>query len=432
MKIIKRDKYLKKLIERKGNGLIKIITGIRRSGKSFLLNTIYKNYLIENGVKENQIIMLSLDDSESVKYRNPLELEKYVREMTSDKSKFFYIFIDEIQMAGEVENPYLPRDTITYVTVLLSLMKMQNADIYVTGSNSKLLSSNIVTEFRDKGDEIHMFPLSFGEYSTAQDGDNNKQIQEFMRYGGMPRILQFSNYEDKSEYLKNLLEKTYLKDVVERYRLEDEKSIIDEVLNVIASSEGSLVNADRIANTLASVRKIKISSNRIYKYLEYFKEAYIISEVERYDIKGRKHIGAQKKFYFADPGLRNACLSFRNLEEPHLMESIIFSELIYRGYEVSVGSVEYNWKDEVGKSKRSQLEVDFVAEKADEKFYIQSAYMIPDETKMNQEINSLKRIRDSFRKIVVVRDNIIPWHDENGILFIGLEEFLLNENSLKR
>ena len=431
MEIVRRDRYLRKLIERKGNGLIKVITGIRRCGKSFLLNVLFRDYLLSTGVSNEDIIMLSLDDSESARYRNPLELEAYIRSMVSDRSRLFYVFIDEIQMAGEVDNPYLPGDKITYVSVMLSLMKLENADLYVTGSNSEMLSSNIVTQFRDKGDEIHMYPLSFSEYCSALSGTPDELIGEYLRYGGLPRLLQFSSNDDKSRYLMRLLSDTYIKDVIERHGLSSERTQIDDVLHVIASSVGYLSNADRISGTLESVRHIKVSANRVTEYLGYIKESYIITEAGRYDIKGRRHIGAQRKYYFADPGLRNACLSFRQIEENHLMENAVFSELLYRGYDVSVGVVGYNWKDAEGKSRRSQLEVDFIAENADEKYYIQCAFMIPDEEKQRQEKASLLRIRDSFRKIIVVRDSIIPWHDEHGILYIGLARFLMDENALR-
>ena len=301
-------------------------------------------------------------------------------------------------------------------------MKLPNADIYVTGSNSRLLSSDIVTEFRDKGDEIHMLPLSFSEYINAENAEADTMLNEYLRYGGMPRILQFTSSEDKGKYLKDLFAKTYIKDVIERNSLSRSRTAIDDVLHVIASSVGSLTNPDRISNTMESVRHIKMGSERISGILGYLEDSYILSEAERYSIKGRKHIGAQRKYYFSDTGLRNACLSFRQMAETHLMENTIYNELIYRGFSVNVGTVEYNWKNIDGKSQRSQLEVDFIAERGDEKYYIQSAFMIPDKSRMDQETNSLRRIRDSFRKIVVVRDHIIPWHDESGILFIGLRQ----------
>ena len=424
---IHRDKYIAKLIERRGNGLIKVITGIRRCGKSYLLSVLYRDYLIEDGVSPEDIIMLSLDDAANARYRNPLELDGFIRERAADRSRYFYVFIDEVQMAGEVGNPYLPGDRITFVNVLLSLMKIPNADIYVTGSNSRMLSSDVVTEFRDKGDEIRMMPLSFSEYLSAiPDKDRNEALSMYIRYGGLPRILQFSSADDKGRYLKDLFEKTYMKDVVEKHRIGNDKAVLDDILDVLASSVGSLINPDNIANTLRSVRHLNISPNTISTYLGYFEEAYLLAEAGRYDIKGRRHIGSGTKCFFADTGLRNARLSFSQVEENHLMENIIYNELMYRGWEVSVGVVEYNYKDSLGQSRRSQLEVDFVAERNGNRLYIQSAYMIPDEEKRIQETASMKRIRDSFRKIVIVRNDIIPTYDENGFLYLSLADFLLD------
>lgn len=430
--MIKRDKYLRKLIERRHNGLIKIITGIRRCGKSYLLSVIYRNFLIESGVSPDDIIMLSLEDTQNARYRNPIELDSYIRSLVSDSSRIFYVFIDEIQMAGEVENPYLKGDKITFVSTLLSLMKIPNIDIYVTGSNSRMLSSDIVTEFRDKGDEIRMSPLSFSEfYSAMPEVDKNTALSLYIRYGGMPRILQFHDNEDKALYLNELFTKTYLSDIIERHDIRNDKIVLDDILNVIALSVGFLISVDNISNTLKSVRRIDISANTVKAYLGYFKDAYILSKVGRYDVKGRKHIGAGEKYFFSDTGLRNSRLSFSQVEENHLMENIIYNELLYRGYEVSVGSVTYNYKDEEGRSKRSQLEIDFIAEKNGEKLYIQSAFIIPDEEKRNQETASLRRVRDSFKKIMILRHDILPTHDEYGILYLSLSDFLLDENAVR-
>ena len=429
--IITRDKYLKKLTDRRKNGLIKIVTGIRRCGKSYLLSVLYRNYLIADGVSPDDIIMLSLDDTANARYRNPIELEKFVRQRVANQNRFFYIFIDEVQMAGEVENPYLKGDKITFVSTLLSLMKISNVDIYVTGSNSRMLSSDIVTEFRDKGDEIRMAPLSFSEFYSAFPGmEKGVAISHYIRYGGMPRLVQFSDNDDRARYLKELFDKTYLKDVMERHNIKHDKVVLDDILNTVASSVGSLISVENITNTMKSIRKIDITPGTVGTYLGYFEEAYLITKVGRYDVKGRRHIGAGVKYFFSDIGLRNARLSFSQVEENHLMENIIYNELFYRGYEVSVGTVEYNYKDESGKSKRSRLEIDFVAQKGSSKLYIQSAYMIPDEEKRRQESASFKLVKDSFKKIIVLRNDIIPTHDEYGILYISLSDFLLDENAV--
>ncbi len=430
--MIDRKKYLDALISKKENGLVKVITGIRRSGKSYLLFTIYNNYLKSVGITEDCIIKLALDDDENAMYRNPLKLGEYLRELTKDKSKTYYIFLDEIQKVVTMQNPYIDgvKDEIGFVDVVLGLMKYDNLDIYVTGSNSKMLSSDILTEFRGRGDEIRVNPLSFSEFYAAFDGDKHNAWQEYYTYGGLPLVMKRKGHEEKSKYLIGLFDKIYLSDIMERNRILYDKSVLDDLLNVVSSSIGSLTNPTNIANTFNSVLKNDITDETIAKYLDYFIDSFLIYKAERYDVKGRKYIGSPLKYYFSDVGLRNARLNFRQQEENHIMENIIYNELFYREFNVDVGVVEYNYKDENKKSHRTQLEIDFVANKNSKRYYIQSALSVADEEKRLQETRSLKRVGDSFKKIVVVKDRIIPWHDEDGVLYIGIEQFLLEENSL--
>lgn len=362
---IKRDFYLNKLICKKENGLIKVITGIRRCGKSYLLFNLYHNYLISIGVKQSQIIELGLDETTNMKYRNPLELDKYIRDLTKDKSQQYYVFIDEIQKVDNVPNPYLntSNSTISFVDTLLGLMKLPNIDLYVTGSNSKMLSSDILTEFKDRGDEIRVSPLTFKEFYSIYNGSKTDAWQEYMTYGGMPLAVSKQTQKEKSKYLKDLFNKTYISDVIERHKLINDKDILEELLNLISSSIGSLTNPTKITNTFDSVKQIKISPNTISSYLDYFIDAFIINKAYRYDIKGKKYINTHLKYYFSDIGLRNARLNFRQQEENHIMENIIFNELIHREFDVDVGVIEYNYKDLLNKSKRVQLEIDFVANK---------------------------------------------------------------------
>ena len=430
--MIKRDKYLNKIISKQNNGLIKVITGVRRSGKSYLLNFIYKNYLLDHGVNENNIIMLALDEDINIKYRNPILLGEYIREKIINKDEQYYIFLDEIQKVENIQNPYIDNkeSLITFVDVLLGLMKIPNCDIYVTGSNSKMLSSDILTEFRDRGDEIRIYPLSFKEFYDYKKIDKSDAYREYITYGGLPLAILKDNHEDKSKYLKDLFNKTYLKDVLERNDIKNNQEEIDELLNIISSSMGSLTNPLKLSNTFKSVRKINITSQTISKYLDYFIDAFILDKVYRYDIKGKKYINTPLKYYYTDVGLRNARLNFRQQEENHIMENVVYNELKLRGFDVDIGVVEYNYKDENGKNKRKQLEVDFIASKFNKKYYIQSALTISNEDKLDQELNSLKRINDSFKKVILVKENIMPWYDNNGILYLGIYDFLLNEDSL--
>ena len=430
--MIERKKYLDKLISKKENGLVKVITGIRRCGKSYLLFNIYKNYLLSIGVSENCIIELALDDDENIRYRNPLELGEHLRAMTADKEKTYYVFLDEIQKVVSIQNPYIQgvEDKIGFVDVLLGLMKRENIDLYVTGSNSKMLSSDILTEFRGRGDEIRVNPLSFAEFYNAYDGDKRNAWQEYFTYGGLPLVMMKQGHEEKAKYLQTLFDKIYLSDIMERNKINYEKSILDDILNIVSSSVGSLTNAQKIARTFKSNRQINIDDATVGRYIDLFIDAFIIYRAMRYDVKGRKYIGSPIKYYFSDVGLRNARLQFRQMEENHIMENIIYNELIGRDFNVDVGVVEYFYRGDGGKSKRSNLEIDFIANKGSQRYYIQSALSVADSDKREQEIRSLNRIGDSFKKIVVVRDDIIPWHDENGILYLGIEKFLLDDNAI--
>lgn len=428
-----REQYLKEIISKKDNGRIKIITGLRRSGKSVLLFQLYREWLLGEGVKEDQIIALALDILENARYRNPLELDKYVRDHMVDPKKRYYIFIDEIQFVSEIQNPYVDNEDakITFIDVILGFMHMDNADVYVTGSNSKMLSSDILTQFRDRGDEIRVYPLSFTEFYNEYEGDKRGAWQDYYTYGGMPLATSLESHEEKSRYLRDLFDRTYIKDVLERHEIKNDTEVLDILLDVLASGIGSLTNPSKLANTFKSERQIGIGSETIEKYIGYFEESFLIEKAVRYDVKGRKYIGTPAKYYYTDLGLRNARLWFRQLEETHIMENVLYNDLIRRGMNVDVGVVEYNTKDADGKKIRKQLEVDFVVNQGGKRFYIQSALSIADPDKKEQEIESLKRIPDSFSKMVVVRDYLKPWQDENGITYVGIEQFLLKEELLK-
>lgn len=430
--MIERKKYLDKLIRKKENGMIKVITGIRRCGKSYLLFEIYHKYLNSIGVADEQIIELALDDDENIKYRNPLELGNYIRSRIVDKDKKYYVFLDEIQKVANIRNPYIEdsNETIGFVDTLLGLMKIKNVDLYVTGSNSKMLSSDILTEFRGRGDEIRVNPLSFSEFYKAYQGDKRDAWKDYYTYGGMPLVLAQKTHEDKSKYLQDLFDKIYLDDIIARNKINKDKSILEDVLNVVSSSIGSLTSPFNLANTFLSVKNKKISDDTIAKFLDYFVDAFILYKAQRYNVKGRKYIGSPLKYYFSDIGLRNARLNFRQQEENHIMENIIYNELLVREFNVDVGIIDYNYRDSDGKSKRAQLEVDFVANKGSQRYYIQSALSVASEEKRAQEKQSLNRIDDSFKKIIVIKDDIIPWHDEQGVLYIGIERFLLDENAM--
>ena len=431
--MFERKQYLDQLIAKRDNGRVKIITGMRRSGKSVLLFKLYKDYLMSEGVKEDNIIMLALDTLAYAKYRNPMELDKYVREKITGSNERYYVFIDEIQFVSEIQNPYVddPKAKITFIDVILGFMQIENADIYVTGSNSKMLSSDILTQFRDRGDEIRVYPLSFAEFYEVYEDDKRGAWQDYYTYGGMPFLATLSSHEEKGKYLKDLFERTYIRDVIERNNIQNESEVLDVLLDVLASSVGSLTNPTKLSNTFKSERQLTIGSQTIDKYIGYFEDAFLIKKAVRYDVKGRKYIGSPAKYYYSDLGLRNARLEFRQLEETHIMENIIYNDLIRRGMNVDVGVVEYNTKDSAGKKIRKQLEVDFVVNRGDRRYYIQSALSIADPEKKEQEIASLKRIPDSFSKIVVVRDYLKPWYDDYGITYMGIEQFLLDEDLLR-
>lgn len=424
-----RKQYLDQLIRKKDNGRVKIITGLRRCGKSVLLFQIYRDYLLNEGTAPAQIIGLALDTLNNAKYRNPIELDKYIRGQITDSSKRYYVFIDEIQFVSEIQNPYVddPTAKLGFIDVVLGLMQIPNADIYVTGSNSKMLSSDILTQFRDRGDEIRVHPLSFAEYYEAYEDDRRGAWQDYCTYGGMPVAAALSSHEEKSRYLRDLFTGTYIKDVLERNHIANEREVLDILLDILASGIGSLTNPSKLSNTFKSEKQIGISSDTIDRYLGYFMDSFLISKAERYDVKGKKYIKTPAKYYYSDVGLRNARLGFRQLEETHLMENVIYNDLLRRGLDVDVGVVEYNTRNAEGKSMRKQLEVDFVVNRGSGRFYIQSALSIADPEKRSQEIASLLRIPDSFRKIVVVKDYMKPWNDDHGIQYIGVEQFLLDE-----
>ena len=429
-----RQQYLDQLIRKKDNGRIKIVTGLRRCGKSYLLFTLYRQYLLDSGIAEDQIIGLALDEIENAKYRNPFELDKVIRERMPDREKRYYVFIDEIQFVTEIPNPYVsdPDEKLTFIDVVLGLMKLPNADIYVTGSNSKMLSSDILTQFRDRGDEIRVCPLSFAEVYEHYEGDRRNAWRDYYTYGGMPLVWSLKTHEERSQYLHNLFSQTYIRDVLERHQIKHDQEILEILLDVLASGVGSLTNPSRLSNTFESERHIRISPDTIDAYIRYFSEAFLIRKAVRYDVKGRKYIKTPLKYYYSDPGLRNARLGFRQLEETHLMENVLYNDLIRRGFDVDVGVVEQNVRDANGKNIRRQLEVDFVVNRAEERYYIQSSLSIADPEKKEQEIASLIRIPDSFKKIVVVKDYIRPWKDDHGIQFIGIEDFLLDESLISR
>lgn len=427
MMVIKREFYLDQLVNRMHNGMVKVVTGLRRSGKSFLLFHLFRDYLLGHKVKESQIIEIALDNDEFAELRNPLFLGEFVRKRIKGNRKFF-VLIDEIQYCKSVENPSLPGDQITFYNVLNGLLQKDNVDVYVTGSNSKMLSSDILTEFRGRGDQVHVYPLNFREFFSAQKKDFDEAWQEYVTFGGMPKVVQLRTDKQKSDYLKNLVDELYLKDIVQRNNIENEESL-SKLVNVLSSSTGSFTNPTKIENTFKSELGITYTSKTIYNHLQMLKDSFLISEAQRFNVKGRKYIGANSKFYFADVGLRNARLNFRQQESTHLMENVIYNDLLARGYNVDVGIIEVNSKKD-GKSVKIQLEVDFVATMGNKKLYIQSAYRMDDPSKEEQEKNSLKRIDDSFTKIIVVRDNIKTFLDDAGFVITSLKSFLLDENSL--
>ena len=413
---IKRDIYLDRLIRREKNGLIKIVTGVRRCGKSYLLFNLFHNYLLEKGVREDHIIEIALDDRSNKELRDPDNMLKYVKEQIVDKDTY-YIILDEVQLLAEFED------------VLNSFMHIRNADVYVTGSNSKFLSSDLVTEFRGRGDEIRIYPLSFREYCSVYEGSADEAWDDYFTYGGLPLILSRETTEEKAEYLMSLFQKVYLSDIIDRHTVRHQEEL-DELVDILASAVGSLTNPLKLANAFKSVKKKTISDKTLKKYMDYLMDAFLVSKAVRYDIKGRKYIGSPAKFYFEDVGLRNARLNFRQMEENHIMENIIYNELRIRGYHVDVGLVEQFGKNSENKTTKKQLEVDFVVTRGSEKYYIQSAFAMNTEGKREQEERPLNAIGDSFKKIIIVRDNIKVRRNDMGIVTIGVRNFLLDEHSL--
>ena len=413
---IKRDRYLKQLIESRKNGFIKVVTGIRRCGKSYLLNVIFYHYLLENGVADDHIIRVDLEDRMNKELRNPDAMLRYVHDKIKDKN-LYYIIIDEVQLMDE------------FVDVLNSFRHIDNADTYVTGSNSHFLSSDIPTEFRGRGENIHVNPLSFSEFYSAKGGDKLDAWREYYTYGGMPLIQSFESEGKKINYLKNLFETVYLADIIERHKIKNNNELRELVL-ILASSIGAPCNPTKLSNTFKSVKNVSIGSQTISNYLAYLSESFLLNRAIRYDIKGKKYINTLSKYYFSDIGLRNAILDMRQQEETHIMESIIYNELIVRGYSVDVGMVEIRKPDKDGTWIRTRLEVDFIASLGSKKYYVQSALAIPDREKEIQESRPLTNINDFFKKVIIVKDHIMPRRNEEGILTIGLFDFLLKEDSL--
>ena len=426
--VIKRDKYLQKIINKKENGLIKVITGLRRSGKSFLLFNLFYDHLLESGIDKDHIIAIALDDDLYVKYRDPNELSKYIREKIVD-NKMYYVLIDEVQYAIS-KKELKSSEEIKLYNVLNGLLRFRNVDIYVTGSNSKMLTKDVLTAFRGRSDEVKVYPLSFKEYYDFVGGDRTLAYEDYALYGGMPLILSKKTDAEKVDYLKSLFTEVYFKDIIERYNIEL-PDVLSELTDDLCSSIGSLTNASKIANTLNSIKKIKISSVTVANYLEYLTESFLFSNAKRYDVKGKKYFEYPSKYYCSDIGLRNARLNFRQQEETHIMENIIYNELLSRGYLVDVGVIEIVETKEGHKTKK-QCEIDFVVNKGTKKYYIQSALNVSDPDKLQTEIRPLKKTSDFFKKILIVKTSMKPWTDDDGILHLGLYDFLLNDDPLEQ
>ena len=414
---IRRDIYLKKLISKKHNGLIKVVTGMRRCGKSYLLFNLFKEYLVNEGVNENHIIEIAFDSFENRKYRDPEVLFPYLMEKIAD-NEMYYVLLDEVQMLDDFES------------VLNSLGRKKNVDVYVTGSNAKFLSKDIITEFRGRGDEVHMYPLTYSEFMSVYDGDKQEGWRDYVLFGGIPLVLGFETADQKSDFLKSLFEETYISDITGRNNIRN-KAELEELLNILSSAIGTLTNPSKLSATFKSVKNKTISKDTIIKYIDYLKDSFLIDSAMRYDIKGKKYINTPSKYYFTDLGLRNARLNFRQVEETHAMENIIFNELKVRGYNVDVGVVVMNEVDKNGKKIRKQLEVDFVCNKGSKRFYIQSAYALPDKEKMEQEQRSLVNTGDGFKKIIITKDAVAPLYNDEGILVMSVFDFLLNPDSME-
>ncbi len=412
-----RDKYLQRLIGGKNSSLVKIVTGIRRCGKSYLLFRLFKRHLLESGVPETNILSLALDDWDSQKYRDPGRLMQYITKRLNATEGRCYILIDEVQLLDR------------FVEVLLSLMHNDRCDVYVTGSNSRFLSSDVATEFRGRGDEIRLRPLSFAEYYTAFGGDRHEIIRQYSIYGGLPQVALLDDVSQKKSFLKNLFQSTYLRDVIERNRVKNNEGL-GELVRILASAIGSPTNPMKIANTFRSVKHQTVSHNTISNYISHLLDAYIIQEAMRYDVKGRKYIGSNSKYYFSDIGIRNAIINFRQQEPTHIMENIIYNELVSRGYSVDVGNIESWYTNSQGKSARANLEIDFVVNNDEERIYVQSAYSMPNREKVAQEQKSLLSIKDGFRKVIITADNVAPWTTEDGVRILNYWDFLLDEKLL--
>jgi predicted AAA+ superfamily ATPase len=414
---IRRDIYLNKLISKKHNGLIKVVTGMRRCGKSYLLFNLFKEHLMSEDVSESHIIEIAFDSYENKKYRDPEVLFPYLMENLSDDG-MYYVLLDEVQMLADFES------------VLNSLGRKKNVDVYVTGSNAKFLSKDIITEFRGRGDEVHMYPLTYSEFMSVYDGDKQEGWRDYVLFGGIPLVLGFETADQKSDFFKSLSEEIYISDITGRNNIRN-KAELEELLNILSSAIGSLTNPSKLSATFKSVKNKTISKETIIKYIDYLKDSFLIDSAIRYDIKGKKYINTPSKYYFTDLGLRNARLNFRQVEETHAMENIIFNELKVRGYNVDVGVVVMNEVDKNGKKIRKQLEVDFVCNKGSKRFYIQSAYALPDKEKMEQEQRSLVNTGDGFKKIIITKDAVAPLYNDEGILVMSVYDFLLNPDSME-
>ena len=414
---IKRDRYLNTLISKEHNGLIKVITGMRRCGKSYLLFTLFKEHLLSEGVAEDHIIEIAFDAFENRKYRDPDVLYPYLKEQIKDVA-MYYVLLDEIQLLGEFES------------ILNSLIRMKNVDVYVTGSNARFLSKDVITEFRGRGDEVHMYPLSFAEFMSVYQGTKQDGWNEYMLYGGIPLVLEFTTPDQKIAFLKSLFEETYISDIVGRHHIRN-KAELEDLLNILSSAIGSLTNPEKLSATFQTVKKKKISTSTLRRYIDYLCDSFLIDSAIRYDVKGKKYIDTPVKYYFTDMGLRNARLNFRQIEETHSMENIIFNELKMRGFNVDVGViVQYDTNDK-GNGIRKQLEIDFVCNQGSKRYYIQSAYAIPDQAKMEQEQRSLMLTGDFFKRLIITKDTPAPYYNESGVMIMSVYDFLLNENSLE-
>jgi hypothetical protein len=414
---IKRDQYLNRLISKKGNGLIKVVTGMRRCGKSYLLFHLFKEHLMQEGVKEDHILEIAFDAFENKRFQDPNVLFPYLKDQISDDGQY-YVLLDEVQLLGEFES------------VLNSLIRMKNVDVYVTGSNARFLSKDVITEFRGRGDEIHMYPLSFSEFMSVYPGTKQDGWNEYMLYGGLPLVLNFSTPEEKIGFLKSLFDETYISDIVGRHNIRN-RAELEDLLNILSSSIGSLTNPTKLSATFRSVKKKTISGVTIKKYIDYLCDSFLIDSAVRYDIKGKKYIDTPVKYYFTDMGLRNARLNFRQLEETHTMENIIFNELKIRGFNVDIGVVTLNETNAKGHGIRKQLEIDFVCNKGSKRYYIQSAYSMPDQAKMEQEQRSLMLTGDFFKRMIVTKDTPAPYYNEAGILVMNIYDFLLKKDSVE-